>query len=203
MTRVGTADSWNKFQDGTADPLLSGQCDGVKPVTGVKFLYGHLSSHGQSLLTCQRLVNAFGYWQGQNINNATATYLDDLQQAIGQIQKSAGLNTVEIWNGETGWPANRKYSIALINLLLGIMAIAYWSQRDPTTAPLKPALQTRNISSRLASVQRSPGGVNVFYFEAFDETWKPMSTGDNKAQADETHWGAFDENRVAKFDLTC
>ncbi len=53
-------------------------------------------------------MNAFGYWQGQNINNATATYLDDLQQAIGHIQDLVGLNTVEIMNGETGWPGDGK-----------------------------------------------------------------------------------------------
>lgn len=51
-------------------------------------------------------MNAFGYWQHQNINNATATYLDDLQQAIGHIQDLAGLNTIEIMNGETGWPGD-------------------------------------------------------------------------------------------------
>lgn len=52
------------------------------------------------------MVNAFGYWQHQDINNATATYLDDLQQAIGHIQNLVGLNTIEIWNGETGWPGD-------------------------------------------------------------------------------------------------
>ena len=44
---------------------------------------------------------------------------------------------------------------------------------------------------------------NVFYFEAFDEPWKPASIGDNGAAADETHWGASTPQRVAKFSLTC
>ncbi|MCJ1226032.1 glycoside hydrolase 3 protein, partial [Toensbergia leucococca] len=79
---IGYADSWNKFQDGTANPLITG---------GVKLL----------------LVNAFAYWQGQNIKNATATYLDDLQQAFGKIQEKAGsVDAIELWNGETGWPGN-------------------------------------------------------------------------------------------------
>ena len=52
-------------------------------------------------------MNAFGYWQGQLISNATATYLDDLQQAYGHIQDVAGSTTsIELWNGETGWPTD-------------------------------------------------------------------------------------------------
>lgn len=46
-------------------------------------------------------------------------------------------------------------------------------------------------------------GVNVFYFEAFDEPWKPLSTGDDGTSQDETHWGAYTSDRVAKFSLTC
>lgn len=51
------------------------------------------------------LVNAFAYWQGQDIKNATATYVDDLQQAFGHIQ-SVGGNDIELANGETGWPSD-------------------------------------------------------------------------------------------------
>ena len=48
-------------------------------------------------------------------------------------------------------------------------------------------------------------GVNVFYFEAFDEPWKPTSVGDNGAAADETHWGAMNADRSLKagFPLQC
>lgn len=57
------------------------------------------------LLIITRLVNAFGYWQGQDIKNASATYLDDLMQAFVHIQELAGsLDKIELWNGETGWP---------------------------------------------------------------------------------------------------
>ena len=46
-------------------------------------------------------------------------------------------------------------------------------------------------------------GVNVFYFEAFDEPNKGVSVGDNGVAQDETHWGAFTVDRTAKFDLSC
>lgn len=46
-------------------------------------------------------------------------------------------------------------------------------------------------------------GVNVFYFEAFDEPWKPVSVGDDGSIADETHWGSFDADRRAKFEMAC
>jgi len=64
---VGTADSWNKFADGTADPLITG---------GVTYL----------------IVNAFAYWQGTDINNSTQTYFDDIAQAMERIQNIAGDN---------------------------------------------------------------------------------------------------------------
>lgn len=46
-------------------------------------------------------------------------------------------------------------------------------------------------------------GVNVFYFEAFDEPWKPTSVGDNGQASDETHWGAMNADRSTKFSLKC
>lgn len=46
-------------------------------------------------------------------------------------------------------------------------------------------------------------GYNAFYFEAFDEPWKPASIGDNGAAADETHWGAMTADRKTKFSLKC
>ena len=46
-------------------------------------------------------------------------------------------------------------------------------------------------------------GIDVFYFEAFDETWKPDTKGDNGELKDEKHWGLFTDDRKAKFDLSC
>ena len=129
-----------------------------------------------------RLVNAFAYWQGQEISNATATYLDDLQAAMGHIQELAGsVDAIEIWNGETGWPSDggENYGAAKASTdnsesfyKSGVCAALNW-------------------------------GYDVFLFEAFDETWKPKSLGKTGQLADEAHWGAFTDQRVAKFPLKC
>lgn len=77
--KVGTADSWNKFDDGTADAILP----------SVDIL----------------LINAFAFWQGAGPKNATYVYLNDMFQAISHIEeKVGGSDKIEIWNGETGWP---------------------------------------------------------------------------------------------------
>ena len=41
---------------------------------------------------------------------------------------------------------------------------------------------------------------NVFYFEAFDEPWKPASTGADGQPGNENHWGAYNADRSPKFD---
>jgi hypothetical protein len=46
-------------------------------------------------------------------------------------------------------------------------------------------------------------GFNAFFFEAFDEAWKPASIGDNGKVADETTWGAMTVDRKPKFSLKC
>lgn len=46
-------------------------------------------------------------------------------------------------------------------------------------------------------------GFSVFYFEAFDEPWKPKSIGDTGSSGDETHWGAYTADRKVKFSLEC
>ncbi|KAF2717584.1 glycoside hydrolase family 17 protein [Polychaeton citri CBS 116435] len=158
--KVGTADSWNKYADGTADALIKG---------GVKLL----------------LANAFAYWQGDNVGSgATYTYFDDVQQALGHIQEVAGsLDEIEFWNGETGWPTDGGSDYA--DAKAGTKnAINYYQQ---------------------AVCGLLEWGVNVFYFEAFDEPWKPVSVGDNGESKDETHWGAMNADRSTKpnFSLEC
>ncbi|KAK6391038.1 hypothetical protein LTR65_004795 [Meristemomyces frigidus] len=159
-TLMGTADSWNKYADGTADALIKG---------GVKLL----------------MANAFSYWQGKEVGaGAEYTYLDDVQQAMGHIQLTAGsLDSIEFWNGETGWPTTggTDYGVATAGTDL---AAAYYTQ---------------------AVCGMLDWGVNVFYFEAFDEPWKPASVGDNGAAEDETHWGAMNADRSLKqgFSLQC
>ncbi len=58
--KVGTADSCNKYLDGTADPLIKGGADIL-------------------------LRNAFSYWQGQIIANSSGSFFDDIMQALGHI----------------------------------------------------------------------------------------------------------------------
>lgn len=84
---VGTADSWNKFADGTADDLFTTDTPETPLVTYV-------------------LANAFAYWQGTEASQAYKTYFDDMSGALTHIQKVAGANAdkIKILNGETGWP---------------------------------------------------------------------------------------------------
>lgn len=46
-------------------------------------------------------------------------------------------------------------------------------------------------------------GVDLFYFEAYDESWKPDSVGDNGQPMDEKHWGLRTADRKSKFDTSC
>ncbi|KAL9638305.1 MAG: hypothetical protein Q9164_001633 [Protoblastenia rupestris] len=162
--KVGTADSWNKYQDGTADPLITG---------GVDLM----------------LVNAFGYWQSQDISNASATYLDDLQQAYGHIQSVAGSTTsIELWNGETGWPTDGGSDY-----------------NDPSYSTTAVAgTQNAQTFYKNGVCAALDWNFDVFYFEAFHETWKPKSIGLGGQEGDETHWGAFDVDRKQVIpDLSC
>ncbi|KAE8373027.1 hypothetical protein BDV26DRAFT_285472 [Aspergillus bertholletiae] len=143
---VGTVDSWNIFNDGTADPIIQG---------GVTYF----------------LANGFAYWQGTDIDHATKTYWDDMIAAQKHIEKIAGDNKDKIifGNGETGWPTDggSDYGAAKASTK---SAERYWKEA---------------VCSMLT------WGFDVFYFEAFDESWKPKSVGDNGEEMDETHWGLF------------
>ncbi|KAI6250709.1 Glucan 1,3-beta-glucosidase [Erysiphe necator] len=154
--KVGTADSWNKFHDGTADPVIKGGADII-------------------------LCNAFSYWQGQAIADASSTLFDDIFQAFGHIQNVAGGadKAPELWVGEAGWPsAGQRYQ----NAQPGITeASTFWSQS-------------------ICGIRM--WGVNIFSFEAFDEPWKPKSVGTDGNAADETHWGVFNADRSPKFAIS-
>lgn len=153
--KVGTADSWNKYADGTADAII-GTADII-------------------------LINAFAFWQGASTENATHVYLDDMFQAITHIEKLAGKNMPEIWNGETGWPT------------------ADGTDYDEA----KGGLDNAKAFFHDGFCALIDWGYNAFYFEAFDEPWKPASIGDNGKVADETTWGAFTSDRQEKFSLRC
>ncbi|KAL4985803.1 hypothetical protein BDW68DRAFT_179348 [Aspergillus falconensis] len=149
---VGTVDSWNKFADGTADPLITG---------GVTYF----------------MANGFAYWQGQDIDNATATYFDDMAQAKAHIEKVAGDNAknIRFGNGESGWPTDggSDYGAA------------------------KASTKSAEKYYKNAVCAMLTWGIDVFYFEAFDESWKPDSKGDNGEVKDEKHWGLFTDDRKA------
>ncbi|KAF1840825.1 glycoside hydrolase family 17 protein [Cucurbitaria berberidis CBS 394.84] len=155
--KVGTADSWNKFADGTGDALI-GTADIL-------------------------LVNAFAFWQGASKDNATHVYLDDMFQAITHIEKVAGGadKAPEVWTGETGWPT------------------AVGTDYGQAEGGLENAehFYQNGFCSLLDY------GFNAFYFEAFDEPWKPKSIGDNGKAADETTWGAMTADRKTKYSLKC
>lgn len=141
-------------------------------------------------------MNAFGYWQAQTISNASATYLDDLQQAYGRIQSVRGSTTsIEIWNGETGWPTTGTNDLWLL-LLLSLTWFAGGSDYGAATAGTQNAFYfwKQGVCAAL------DWDFNVFYFEAFDEPWKPASNGLDGQPGNENHWGAFNADRSPKFD---
>ena len=77
--KVGTADSYTSYTDGSADPIIKNP--------NVEIM----------------LANGFPYWQGQKIENATASFFDDMAQALQRVQTVSGSNTkIEFMVGETG-----------------------------------------------------------------------------------------------------
>ncbi|KAJ5242582.1 Glucan 1-3-beta-glucosidase [Penicillium citrinum] len=161
---VGTADSWNKFADGTADDLFTTDTDENPMVTYV-------------------LANAFAYWQGTAADKAHKTYFNDMAGAMKHIQKLTGdkASKIKVINGETGWPTDggTDYEAAKAGTK---NAETFWK---------------KGVCGML------DWGVDLFYFEAFDESWKPDSTGDNGQPQSEKYWGLFTDDRSSKFDTSC
>lgn len=46
-------------------------------------------------------------------------------------------------------------------------------------------------------------GVDLFWFEAFDEPGKADAVGDNGQTASEKYWGSFKADRTPKFNMRC
>ncbi|TDZ46903.1 Glucan 1,3-beta-glucosidase [Colletotrichum trifolii] len=127
--KVGTADTWNKFNDGTADAVIR-QADIL-------------------------LANAFSFWQGQAAGNASSYFLDNIAQAFEHIQ--------------TAVPGHDNAEAYYKN---GVCFLVQW-------------------------------GFNVFFFEAFDEPWKPHAISEEGFEAPEVHWGGMTADRRAKYPLKC
>lgn len=121
-------------------------------------------------------ANAFSYWQGQTSKNASYSFFDDIMQALQTIQTAKGTD-IDFWVGETGWPTDG----------------TNFESADPTLENAKNYWQNAICAMR-------GWGVNVAVFEAFDEEWKPNTSGTSDV---EKHWGVFDDNNKPKFDLSC
>jgi glucan 1,3-beta-glucosidase len=81
--RIGTADTWNKIVDGTADAVVA-HCD-------VNLI----------------LANAFAYWSPSS--NPDKTFRDQMQKVESHIERERQqevADKIEIWTGETGWPSD-------------------------------------------------------------------------------------------------
>ena len=81
--RIGTADTWNKIVDGTADAVIA---------------------HGDVNLV---LANAFAYWSPSS--NPDKTFRDQMQRVKSHIEREReqGMtDQIEVWTGETGWPSD-------------------------------------------------------------------------------------------------
>lgn len=85
----------------------------------------------------------------------------------------------------------------------GILTVVGWPTGGSNYGAAVPGVKAAQTFWSNAVCGMLDWGVNVFYFEAFDEPWKPVSTGDDGTVADETHWGAWNSDRSSKFDYTC
>lgn len=122
-------------------------------------------------------ANAFSYWQGQTQANASYSFFDDIMQALQVIQTSKGSTDITFWVGETGWPTsgtNYDDSYPSVD-----NAAAYWQD---------------------AVCAIRGWGINVIVFEAFDESWKPDTSGTSDV---EKYWGVWDSSYNLKYDLSC
>lgn len=122
-------------------------------------------------------ANAFSYWQGQTLANSSYSFFDDIMQALQKVQSAKGSTDINFYVGETGWPSE---GTAYESAQPGVdEATTYWQQ---------------------AVCAMRGWGVNVAVFEAFDEAWKPDTSGTSDV---EKHWGVYDENNNLKYSLDC
>lgn len=149
--QVGTVDSWNVLVAGYNAPVI----------TASDFI----------------MANAFSYWQGQTMQNASYSFFDDIMQALQTIQGVKGSTDITFWVGETGWPTdgtNFEASYPSVD-----NAKQFWKE---------------GICAMRA------WGVNVIVFEAFDEDWKPNTSGTSDV---EKHWGVWTSGDNLKYSLDC
>ncbi|VVT50914.1 uncharacterized protein SAPINGB_P002922 [Magnusiomyces paraingens] len=123
------------------------------------------------------LANAFSYWQGQTQANASYSFVDDIMQALQTIQTIKGSTDIPFWVGETGWPtAGGSYGVSV------------------------PSVENAQHFWKSAICAIRAWGINTLVFEAYDESWKPDTSGISNV---EKHWGVLNDDGSAKYDLAC
>lgn len=122
-------------------------------------------------------ANAFSYWQGQTQANASYSFFDDIMQALQSIQTAKGETDITFWIGETGWPTEG----------------TAFENSEPSVANAQTFWKDAICAMR-------GWGVNVIVFEAFDEAWKPNTSGTSDV---EKHWGVWDADHNLKYSLSC
>ncbi|KAK9481101.1 glycoside hydrolase superfamily [Lipomyces japonicus] len=124
------------------------------------------------------LANAFSYWQGQTMANSSHSFVDDIMQALQIIQTVKGSTDISFWVGETGWPTDGGNYGASVPSVAN--AAQFWQES-------------------ICGIRA--WGINTFVFEAFDESWKPVTSG---VSGVETHWGVWtDSNQSPKYSIDC
>lgn len=122
-------------------------------------------------------ANAFSYWQGQTKNNASYSFFDDIMQALQVIQTTKGSTDIDFYVGETGWPTEG----------------THFEASEPSVDNAKDYFQEAICAIRA-------WGVNVAVFEAFDEAWKPDTSGTSDV---EKYWGVWDKDSNLKYPIDC
>lgn len=122
-------------------------------------------------------ANAFSYWQGQTNQNASYSFFDDIMQALQTIQTVKGSTDIEFWVGETGWPTDGS------------------SYGDSVPSVENAADQWQKGICALRA-----WGINVAVYEAFDEAWKPDTSGTSSV---EKHWGVWQSDKTLKYSIDC
>lgn len=123
------------------------------------------------------MANAFSYWQGQTMQNSSYSFFDDIMQALQTIQSTKGSTDITFWVGETGWPTDG----------------TNFEASYPSVDNAKQFWQEGICAMRA-------WGVNVIVFEAFDEDWKPNTSGTSDV---EKHWGVWTSEKSLKYSLSC
>ena len=88
-------------------------------------------------------------------------------------------------------------------LVLTSIVTTGWPTAGSTYQSAVPGVSSAQTYWQTAICGILDWGVNVFSFEAFDEPWKPVSTGADGSVADETHWGVWNADRSTKYSTTC